>query len=93
MDILIKNIGGLPEDGDLTLTITPKGQVILGGCIFTSNFGKEVKAIALPEHGDLIERDIAIDKMEYVSFDTAYNCDLAQEVLRYNVPVFLEASE
>lgn len=64
MDILIKNIGGLPEDGDLTLTITPKGQVILGGCIFTSNFGKEVKAVALPEHGRLIDADAEIAKLE-----------------------------
>ena len=57
-DILIKNIGGLPEDGDLTLTITPKGEIILGGCIFTHNFGKEVKAVALPSHGDLIDRGL-----------------------------------
>ena len=56
-DILIKNIGGLPEDGDLTLTITPKGEIILGGCVFTHNFGKEVKAVALPSHGDLIDED------------------------------------
>ena len=76
MDILIKNIGGLPKDGDLTLTITPKGQVILGGCIFTSNFGKEVKAFALPEHhGRLIDADKILaerKKKEYSVWEWEY---------------------
>lgn len=52
----------------------------------------ESTAMELRPHGDLIERDRAIDEMEYVSFDTIDNCELAQEVLRYDVPVFLEAS-
>ena len=51
-DILIKNMD-MPQNGALTLTIHPNGDVELGGCIFTHNFGKEVKAIELPPHGYL----------------------------------------
>lgn len=93
MDILIKNIGGLPEDGDLTLTITPKGEIILGGCIFTSNFGKEVKAVALPEHGDLIDRDKLYKDTEGIGdycYDPSFGelCDAL-----YEAPVIVEATE
>lgn len=89
MDILIKNME-MPEEGkDKVITIMSDGSVWEGGFVMKKFHGK---AIELPEHGDLIERDRAINEMEFVSFDTIYNCELAQEVLRYNVPVFLEAS-
>lgn len=79
----------MPKNGTLTLVVYPNGDVYLGDVLKDAKIGK---AIELRPHGDLIERDRAVDEMEYVSFDTAYNCELAQEVLRYNVPVFLEAT-
>lgn len=79
----------IPKDGTLTLVVHPNGDVYLGDVIKDAKIGK---AFEFRPHGDLIERDKAIDEMEYVSFDTSYNCELAQEVLRYNVPVFLEAT-
>lgn len=90
MDILIRGME-MPKDDILRIEICPDGQVnrIIGWALSEP---KKAKAVALSSHGDLIERDRAIDEMEYVSFDTAYNCELAQEVLRYNVPVFLEAT-
>ena len=87
-DLLIKNME-IPKGGTLTLVIHPNGDVYLGDVLKDIKLGK---VIELRPHGDLIERDRAIDEMEYVSFDTSYNCELAQEVLRDNVPVFLEAS-
>ena len=79
----------IPKNGTLTLVIHPNGDVYLGDVLRDIKMGK---ATVLSPHGELIERDRAINEMEYVSFDTAHNCELAQEVLRYNVPVFLEAS-
>lgn len=79
----------MPKNGTLTLVVHPNGDAYLGGVLKDTKIGK---ATVLRPHGDLIERDRAIDEMEYVSFDTAYNCELAQEVLRDNVPIFLEAS-
>lgn len=89
MDILIKNMD-LSEERQII--ITKKGEVLTTDWRGIS-MPTEATAIELRPHGDLIERDKAIDEMEYVSFDTAYNCELAQEVLRYNVPIFLEATE
>ena len=90
MDILIKNIGGLPKDGDLTLTITPKGEITLGGCIFTHNFGKEVKAIELPPHGRLIDADF------FKKYAIRVSTEDGREYIPSNyvdiVPTILEAS-
>lgn len=99
MDILIKNIGGLPEDGDLTLTITPKGEIILGGCIFTHNFGKEVKAVALPSHGRLGDLDEISNKLLgkgltrfFVREKRYLTIGDARKIIE-NAPVIVEASE
>ena len=78
----------IPKDGTLTLVIHPNRDVYLGDVLKDIKIGK---VIELRPHGDLIERDRAVDEMEYVSFDTCYNCELAQEVLR-DTPAFLEAT-
>lgn len=91
-DILIKNIGGLPEDGNLTLTITPKGEIILGGCVFTYNFGKEVKAVAFPEHGRLKDTDFMLECLEAIKKDYPEAYKLISGVIE-RTPTVLEASE
>lgn len=55
MDILIRNIE-MPKKGNLVLAITQEGEVLFGDVVFTHNLGKKVEAVAVPEHGDLIER-------------------------------------
>jgi len=89
-ELLIKNLNW-DKEHTLYLTITPDMKVSAESGFLDEEI-EGVQAIELRPHGDLIERDRAIDEMEYVSFETSYNCDLAQEVLRYNVPVFMEAS-
>ena len=89
-EILIKNLNW-DKEYTLYLSITPDMKVSAESGFLDEKI-EGVQATEFRPHGDLIERDRAIDEMEYVSFDTAHNCELAQEVLRYNVPVFLEAS-
>ena len=89
-ELWIKNLNW-DRKHTLYLTITPDMEVSAESGFLDEEI-EGVQVFELRPHGDLIERDTAIDEMEYVSFDTAYNCDLAQEVLR-DVPVFLEATE
>ena len=88
MDLLIKGLE-LPTEERISLSIYPNGIVVNHSTLKPEK--TRTTAIELRPHGDLIERDRAIDEMEYVSFETEYNCDLAQEVLR-DTSVFLEAS-
>lgn len=57
MDILIKGIE-LPKDGTHTLVVHTNGDVYLGDVLKDVKIGK---AIELPEHGDLIDIDLAIE--------------------------------
>ena len=90
-ELLIKNLNW-DRKHTLYLTITPDMKVSAESGFLDEKI-EGVQAVELRPHGDLIERDRAVDEMEYVSFDTAHNCDLAQEVLRYNVPIFMGATE
>ena len=90
-ELLIKNLNW-DRKHTLYLTITTDMQISAESGFLDEKI-EGVQVTELRPHGDLIERDRAIDEMEYVSFDTAHNCDLAQEVLRYNVPIFMEATE
>ena len=56
-DILIKNME-MPREGSITITIRHDGAINFIGDM-GSNLGRLVdcKAVALPEHGDLIDED------------------------------------
>lgn len=90
-EMLIKNLNW-DKKHTLYLTITPDMEVSAESGFLDEKI-EGVQVIELRPHGDLIERDRAIEEMDYASFDTLHNCELAQEVLRYDVTVFLEATE
>ena len=55
-DILIKNMG-LPKEGFIRLMIYPDGTVREINSYNEAVMPTEAKAVVLPEHGDLIDRD------------------------------------
>ena len=89
-ELLIKNLNW-DRKHTLYLTITTDMQISAESGFLDEKI-EGVQVTELRPHGDLIERDRAIEEMDYASFDDSYNYDLARDVLRYDVPVFMEAS-
>lgn len=69
MSILIKGLK-MPKDKPLRIVLNPNGQLFVDhGTTFT-----ECEAVELPDHGDLVERDIVWrDMVQTESFQEAQN--------------------
>ena len=93
MDILIK--GMEMKDYPQSITINPDGSIV------KDTFGlhrlvEEWKAVALPEHGDLIDRKelLKLDNITYV--DTGYwstDYEAVKVTVIKKAPVIVEASD
>jgi len=95
MEILIKGMEMPKGDDDVKIIIYSDGSVhrIIGWAISEKT---KAKAIEIPEHGDLIERDklLKFDNISYV--DTGYwmtDYEAVKISVIKNAPVIVEASD
>ena len=82
MDILIKNYQ-MPKEGVFNLLIYPEGDVFYVNPYNEAVCSTNAKAIELPPHGDLIDRQESIRRFDNLSevYDIALkDCDLEKEV-------------
>lgn len=87
MSILIEGME-IPKVGYLLL-VFPSGRVVE---VFaeTQNVGREAKAVSVPPHGDLIERD-KLRAKEFIHDGDAYAVVMSRDIR--NAPIIIPASE
>lgn len=93
MDVLIKGME-MPKER-IMLEIFPNGRVLEIHPHNNARIPTEAKAIELPPHGQLIDRDAVLKKYNHVGYMWQESPNTAHEEfvhIVYNAPVVLEAS-
>lgn len=89
-ELWIKNLNW-DRKHTLYLAITPDMQISAESGFLDEEI-EGVQVFELRPHGDLIEREAAIEQMDQEPFETWDDCRIAQDTLRFDVPAFLEAT-
>lgn len=79
----------MPKDAPLRIVLNPKGQLFVDhGTWFV-----EYEAIPVPEHGDLIDRKVALDSLLNGMVMTGYQSRAMDCVGEWYVPTIIPAKE